>query len=143
FWDAQEFVPQDIDRIEVISGPAGATWGTNAVNGVINVVTLSAAKTAGVSLMLSAGNLEKTAIGRYGVALSDEIAVRAHVKTFERDPSRLPGGGDLGDASRGTLAGFRADWARADDAVMLDGGVYTGNTDERPVYGAVRLSGAH
>ena len=95
FWDAQDFVPSDIDRIEVISGPAGATWGTNAVNGVINVVTLSAAKTQGAALSTTFGNLEKTVVGRYGFAVSDDIAVRAHVPSSQRDASQLRGGGDL------------------------------------------------
>ena len=35
----QDVLAQDIDRIEVISGPGATLWGTNAVNGVINVVT--------------------------------------------------------------------------------------------------------
>lgn len=143
FWDAQDFVPSDIDRIEVISGPAGATWGTNAVNGVINVVTLSAAKTQGPSVSTTLGNLEKTVIGRYGFTVSDEMKVRAHVKTFERDASQLRGGGDAGDAAKGTAAGLRADWARGIDTVMLNAGVYESDTDERPVYGAVELSGAN
>jgi len=37
FWDAQEVMLEDVDRIEVISGPGATQWGTNAVNGVINV----------------------------------------------------------------------------------------------------------
>lgn len=143
FWDAQDFVPSDIDRIEVISGPAGPTWGTNAVNGVINVVTLSAAKTQGSSVSTTFGNLEKTVIGRYGFRASDDLAVRAHVKIFERDASELRGGGDLDDAARGKAAGVRADWAGGIDTVMLNAGVYESDTDERPVYGAVELSGAN
>ena len=37
FWDVQDVLLEDIDRIEVISGPGGALWGANAVNGVINI----------------------------------------------------------------------------------------------------------
>jgi iron complex outermembrane receptor protein len=143
FWDAQDFVPSDIDRIEVISGPAGATWGTNAVNGVINIVTLSAANTQGPLASATAGTLEKTVVGRYGFTVADDIAVRAHVRSFQRDASRLRGGGDAGDASRGTTAGFRADWSRGGDAVMVDAGVYTGTTDARPVFGSVDLRGSN
>ena len=143
FWDAQDFVASDIDRIEVISGPAGPTWGTNAVNGVINVVTLSAAKTQGASLSGTTGNLESVAVGRYGFTVSDDIAVRAHVRTFSRDASQLSGGGNLGDASRGTSAGMRADWARGRDTVMVNAGLYTGTTDDRPGFGSVDLHGAN
>jgi iron complex outermembrane receptor protein len=143
FWDAQDFVPADIDRIEVISGPAGATWGTNAVNGVINVVTLPASKTPGPSLSATAGTLEKTVVGRFGGRPSDELAVRGHVRSFRRDSSRLASGTEAGDASSGTFAGLRADWARGDDAVSLDAGTYRSGTDSRPTAGPVELAGTH
>ena len=48
FWDAQDVMLEDIDRIEVISGPGGTMWGANAVNGVINILTKSSASTQGV-----------------------------------------------------------------------------------------------
>ena len=143
FWDAQDFVAADIDRIEVISGPAGATWGTNAVNGVINVVTLSAAKTPGASVSASTGNLEKVAVGRYGFVVSEDMAVRAHARSFTRAASELRGGGNLGDASRGSTAGVRADWNRGGDAVMVKAGLYTGTTEDRPTFGSVDLHGAN
>lgn len=41
FWDAQDVVMADIERIEVISGPGSTIWGANAVNGVINVIRKS------------------------------------------------------------------------------------------------------
>jgi len=143
FWDAQDFVPADIDRIEVISGPAGATWGTNAVNGVINVVTLSAAKTSGVSASTTLGNLEKTATARYGFTMSEGLAIRGHVKTFQRDASQVRGGGDASDAAKGTSAGIRADWTRGSDVVSVNAGVYRNETDDRPTYGSVDLSGSN
>jgi iron complex outermembrane receptor protein len=143
FWDAQDFVPADIDRIEVISGPAGATWGTNAVNGVINVVTLPAAGTRGAFASATVGNLERTVVGRYGFDISKDLAIRAHVRTFERDASQLRGGGDAGDASRGASAGFRADWSQGADAVTVNAGLYTGASDDRPVYGPVDLTGSN
>jgi iron complex outermembrane receptor protein len=143
FWDAQDFVAADIDRIEVISGPAGATWGTNAVNGVINVVTLPASRTHGPSASLTLSNLEETATARMGLKLSDELSVRGHVKSFERAASQLRTGGDAGDASKGTFAGVRADWARGADAVSVNANTYRGDTDSRPVAGAVELSGTN
>ena len=143
FWDAQDFVPGNIDRIEVISGPAGATWGTNAVNGVINVVTLPAAKTPGVMASATAGSLERSATVRFGSTLSDSLAVRGNVRSFKRDASELRNGVDQGDASSGTFAGLRADWKQQADAVAIDANAYTGTTDVRPVAGAVDLSGSN
>jgi iron complex outermembrane receptor protein len=143
FWDAQDFIPSDIDRIEVISGPASATWGTNAVHGVINVVTLPASRTQGAAVSMTTGNLETTVAGRYGFTVADDIAVRAHVRSFRRDASQLRSGGDLSDASRGSTAGLRADWSGGPDAVSLIAGLYTGSTDTRPTYGSVNLRGSN
>src|SRR5439155_9431631 len=50
FWDVQDTLMEDIDRIEVISGPGSTLWGANAVNGVINVITRSAKDTQGTLL---------------------------------------------------------------------------------------------
>jgi iron complex outermembrane receptor protein len=59
FWDAQNVVVSDIDRIEVIRGPGGTAWGANAVNGVINIITKSAADTKGTAVDVSAGTFER------------------------------------------------------------------------------------
>jgi len=54
-WEDQ-FMPLNlIERIEVIRGPGGATWGANAVNGIINIITRSAAESQGGELSLGAG----------------------------------------------------------------------------------------
>src|SRR6185312_8387900 len=45
YWDTNDVVLQDVDRIEVISGPGATLWGANAVNGVINIITRRAAET--------------------------------------------------------------------------------------------------
>ena len=139
FWDAQDFVPSDIDRIEVISGAAGATWGTNAVNGVINVVTRSAAATQGTAVTLTAGSQERTAVARQGIELSNGLAVRAHARTFERDTSRQANGREVGDASKGTSLGMRADWAAGDDALLITAGLSEGSTEARRIFGPVHM----
>jgi iron complex outermembrane recepter protein len=59
FWSVQDNPLSDIDRIEVTRGPGGAMWGANAVNGVVNVITTSAAETAGLRLLLAAGTEER------------------------------------------------------------------------------------
>lgn len=143
FWDAQDFVPADIDRIEVISGPAGATWGTNAVNGVINVVTRAATETLGPSVTTTLGDREQALVGRYGFAVAQGAAVRAHVRHFRRDATLLRSGGDNNDATRGTTAGVRADGSRGADTWTVVAGAYESSTDPRPIYGPVDLSGAH
>src|SRR5260221_1789409 len=61
FWDVQDVVIEDIERIEVISGPGGTLWGVNAVNGVINVITRAAAQTQRGLAIAGAGNRDDRA----------------------------------------------------------------------------------
>lgn len=143
FWETQDFVPADVERIEVITGPAGAAWGTNAVNGVVNVVTKSAAETQGLSFSTTLGNEEQNAVARYGWRLGPAATARLHARTFRRASTPLLRGGDFDDAMRGSTAGLRADWLSGASVWRLSAGVYDTETDSRPLYGPVRASGAH
>jgi iron complex outermembrane receptor protein len=67
FWDAEDTLLNDIDRIEVIRGPGGAVWGPNAVNGVVNVITKNSAATIGDYVSVAGGSDEHVyAVGRHG-----------------------------------------------------------------------------
>lgn len=80
FWDVQNVLLEDVDRIEVVSGPGSALWGANAVNGVINVVTKSARDTQGVYVSGGAGSfVQDFGAIRYGDSIGN-------------DPGRLPRG---------------------------------------------------
>ncbi|MEH6503598.1 MAG: TonB-dependent receptor [Cycloclasticus sp.] len=86
YWEAQDTLMSDIDRIEIIRGPSAAIWGANAVNGVINIITKHSADTIGGYAELGAGDYEQGFAGfRYGVKLADGITARAYAKGFERD----------------------------------------------------------
>src|SRR5436190_18471486 len=66
-WDAEDIPVEDIDRIEVVRGPGGATWGVNAVNGVINIVTKTANETQGALVRAGKGTFDGThGSARYG-----------------------------------------------------------------------------
>src|SRR6202008_1263435 len=84
YWDMQDVLPEDIDRIEVISGPGSTLWGANAVNGVINIVTRKSSETQGGSLDLGGGNMERRASLQYGGRLSDDLSYRAYAESFYR-----------------------------------------------------------
>src|SRR5438477_1480580 len=67
FWDSEDVVLDDIDRIEVIRGPGGTLWGANAMNGVINIITKPAAETGGGSVRIGGGTFDgEQAALRYG-----------------------------------------------------------------------------
>ena len=58
---------EDVERIEVISGPGATLWGANAVNGVINVITRTARRHAGALLPWPAAAIASRGVGvRYG-----------------------------------------------------------------------------
>src|ERR1700721_1805357 len=92
YWDMQDVLPEDIERIEVISGPGGTLYGANAVNGVVNIITRKAADTEGGVIDLSAGTLESSAMLQYGGALGDDLHYRVYGKDFyQRSFDSAPG----------------------------------------------------
>jgi iron complex outermembrane receptor protein len=142
FWDAQDTLLEDVDRIEVISGPGATLWGANAVNGVINVITRRAAETQGTLLVAGAGNLERGAAVRQGGKLGADGAFRVYGKISDRDHTRLANGTSAQDSWDSGQAGFRADWGTAAGAFTLQGDAYHGTIDQ-PAAGDIRISGGN
>jgi iron complex outermembrane receptor protein len=130
FWEAQDVMLEDVERIEVISGPGATLWGSNAVNGVINVITRSAAATQGTLFTAAVGNREKGTALRYGGELSSGGHYRVYGRLAGVDTTRLANGTDVRDASGRGQAGFRADWDGAVDKVTLQGDVYSADIDQ-------------
>ncbi len=88
YWDAQDTMMDDIERIEVIRGPGATTWGSNAVNGVINVITKSASQTQDGLFVAGVGDEEKSfASLRYGTELDNNTSGRFYIKYNDRDSS--------------------------------------------------------
>src|SRR6059036_3979090 len=128
FWDVQEVPLQDIDRIEVISGPGATLWGANAVNGVINVITKDAKDTQGF-LLSGGGGTEQHGFGtvRYGAPLGSSVRARIYGRGFDRDATALPDGQDAADDWHLEQGGFRMDWdASSASRVTLQGDLYDG-----------------
>ncbi|PYV34629.1 MAG: TonB-dependent receptor [Acidobacteria bacterium] len=128
FWDAQDTLLEDIDRIEVISGPGAALWGANAVNGVINITTKNAKDTQG-ALLAGGGGAELRGFGgvRYGGALGSGLHYRVYGKYFDRDSTALPSGRDAANDWHMGQGGFRLDWdAPRGDFFTLQGDLYSG-----------------
>jgi iron complex outermembrane recepter protein len=142
FWDAQDVVLEDVERIEVISGPGATVWGVNAVNGVINVITRSADATQGTLLTAGAGSHEKNGTLRHGGKLANGGAFRVYGKYAENDDSRRDNGTRLVDGWRRQQAGFRSDWRDAADSFTVLGNAYDGNLHQLGT-ADIRIAGAN
>ena len=141
FWDAQDLVLADIDRIEVISGPGSTLWGTNAVNGVINILTKPAARTQGTLGVAYGGTDERGAAVRVGAPLAADGAYRVYAKYAEHNSLALSSGASAHDAFERLQAGFRADWTGGAGNTTVQGDAYRANVDN--LGGPRDLSGAN
>src|SRR5258708_5961374 len=110
YWNIQDVMLEDLDRIEVIRGPGATLWGANAVDGVINIITKPAASTQSTIITAGGGTEERGAGGvRYGSKIGDSTHYRIYGKYFDWGPSNYITGGTAHDAWDAVRGGFRAD----------------------------------
>jgi iron complex outermembrane receptor protein len=134
YWDMQDTLLEDIDRIEVIRGPATAVWGGNAMNGVINIITKSAQYTQGGLLTTSLGTeVEGQAGMRYGGKLGEDFFYRVYGKYKENDSS--VDASDIHDSfdenDLGQM-GYRVDWKLSEEnTFVFHGDIYNGEVEQR------------
>jgi iron complex outermembrane recepter protein len=143
FWDVQNLVLEDVDRIEVISGPGGTLWGANAVNGVINIITKSAADTKGLFVEGATGN-DFPGLGsiRYGGQINDNLSYRVYGTGFKLGNTIDTNGRTTNDQWPMIQGGFRIDWNTSkDDQLMLQTNIYNGKPDPNAVDTPVATNG--
>jgi iron complex outermembrane receptor protein len=142
FWDAQDVVLEDVERIEVISGPGATLWGANAVNGVINIITKPAAGTQGTLASVGAGQDERNGSARYGGALANGGHYRLYGKYAANDDTRTAAGATVYTGWRREQAGFRADWGDTFQNFVLQGDGYDGSLHQQGTRD-IRIKGAN
>jgi iron complex outermembrane receptor protein len=130
YWDAQDVLPENVERIEVISGPGATLWGANAVNGVINIITRKSSDTQGGALDIGGGNLQAGASLQYGGRIADDLTYRVYGKDIAYSALQTSTGSDAHDAWNKPQGGFRVDWTPAGDAVTLEGDLYHGTEQQ-------------
>lgn len=133
FWDMQNAMLEDVERIEVIRGPGGTVWGANAVNGVINIITKKAQDTAGTLLRTGFGSQEKfMGAARYGGKIGENTFGRLYVTGNDRESNVLAGSGeDAFDGWHTLQGGFRADGSvGSKDEWTLHGDVFKNDGDQ-------------
>jgi iron complex outermembrane receptor protein len=121
FWELHSPLLEDLEQIEVITGPGGTLYGPNAVNGVVNVVSKDAHDTLGGLARGTAGANERTAALRYGFELGSAGALRLYANGFDRENMPAGAAPDIDDRFRGFQAGFRADFGTGGDRFTLQG----------------------
>jgi iron complex outermembrane recepter protein len=123
YWEVQNVLLDDVDRIEIIRGPGGTIWGPNAVNGVINIITKSSQNTQGALINTGGGNFEEGFFNaRYG-GTEHNLNYRVYAMGFDRGPEFHWDHQNF-DRWRAAQGGFRADWAPDRDAVTFQGDIY-------------------
>jgi iron complex outermembrane receptor protein len=143
--DALDVMLEDIEKIEVISGPGATLWGANAMNGVINIITRPAYLTTGSFVGLDAGNNEQSAAVRYGGHAGDGATFRVYGMGFARAAMDSGSGVSARDGWAKEQGGFRYDWSRDLDSVTVQGDIYRApqhvpGTDDAVVLGGNMLT---
>ena len=139
YWETQDVLLEDLERIEVIRGPGATLWGANAVNGVINIITRHAADTTGTSLSVTAGNEERGTVSlRVGNNFAENSYGRAYLKTSKKDDAERANGDSAGDKWDMSSGGFRVDIQPSfNNNFTFQGDFYRAHIDQEVVFPSV------
>jgi iron complex outermembrane receptor protein len=130
YWEVQDTLLEDIDRIEVIRGPGGTIWGANAVDGVINIITKNAKDTKGTLISGGGGTVAQGFLDFRQGGGNDDFSYRIYGKGYDQGPESHSDGREFDDWRR-AQGGFRTDWKIDDrDTLTMQGDIYDGVAGE-------------
>jgi iron complex outermembrane recepter protein len=138
---ALDLMLEDVDRIEVISGPGATLWGANAMNGVINIITRPAFSTTGSFIDAAGGNNEQAVAARYGGAAGEGGSFRVYGMGFQRAAMDSAPGVSADDGWSKGQGGFRYDWSKDSNRFTVQGDTYRTNENEAGTQDGVALGG--
>jgi iron complex outermembrane recepter protein len=131
-WDVQDTLLEDVERIEVIRGPGGTLWGSNAVNGVINIITRDSRESQGGVVSATLGERQAaSAFARFGGTTEGGIGYRAFAKYGSGAENEDMSGVATADDWRQSRVGLRADWDANDNQTFsVNSEAYKGTSGE-------------
>jgi iron complex outermembrane receptor protein len=124
WWDVQDLVLEDIERIEVIRGPGASLWGANAVNGIINIITRDASDTQGTSVSVSAGEQSNSFV--YGGKSGTNGSFRIYAKNKAVNEFTDASGNPACDSWSQNRGGFRFDSGNAGSGMTIQADIHEG-----------------
>jgi iron complex outermembrane receptor protein len=131
YWHREDTPLEEVDRIEIIRGAGAAMWGSNAVNGVINIITKKAKATQGTLLSLGGGNQQAFASVRQGGKIGDAVDYRIYAKGFKRNNNLLMDHQNAHDDWESYQGGFKSEWAvNKEDTVFTQGDIFHSRTGD-------------
>lgn len=136
YWENQDVMLEDVERIEVIRGPGATLWGANAVNGVINIITKHSADTQG-GILVAGGGTQEQGFGalRYGGKLNTDTTARAYIKGFKKNENTFESGDKAGDDWDKVQGGFRVDsQLSTQDNLTIHGDAYRSKINQNVTF---------
>jgi iron complex outermembrane receptor protein len=138
-WDEIDLPLETIDRIEVIRGPGAAVWGTNAVDGVVNIITKAARDTTGLLVSSTVSGLGDKVTAGYGGRLGERAQYRALATFSEHTPFVSSTGAPAFDGSQTFRTSARIGWQpNVENKVYLSADLYKG-TLKQQIAGQITL----
>lgn len=131
FWDVQDTLMDNIERIEVIRGPGGTLWGSNAVNGIINIITRDARVSRDGLVTAGAGTQDAVSGALRLGGGDDALGYTGFVKYARAMGNRDATGVPTADDWRQARVGARLDWTRRDgETLTATAEAYSGRSGE-------------